>query len=97
MSTPEAPGGWPWGPEWLPVERRPLRHQVEHYVAQGYRVVSETPESAQLVRPKRFSLLWFLVWFLFLPPLFGGLIYLGYFASKRDRQVYLSEPGPLTR
>lgn len=88
MSTPQ--GGWPWGPDWLPVEQRPLRFQVEHYASQGYRVVSQTAQGTQLVKPKKFSFIWFLVWFLFLPPLFGGLLYAGYYASKRDRQVFLT-------
>lgn len=82
--------GWPWGPEYLPVERRPLRFQIDHYVGQGYRVVSQTPTTAQLVKPKKFSLFWALAWFLCAGV--GIVVYLLYYASKRDHQVLLSEP-----
>ena len=89
MSTNPAQtaGGWPWGPDYLPVEQRPLRFQVEHYVQQGYRVVSDTPAGVQLVKPKKFSLFWAFAWFCL-----GGVglvVYLLYYASKRDQQKYL--------
>jgi hypothetical protein len=83
-------GGWPWGPEYLPVEQRPLRFQVEHYVGAGWRVVGQTPDGVQLVKPKKFSLVFALLWFCL-----GGvglIVYLLYYASKRDRQLFLREP-----
>jgi hypothetical protein len=45
------------------------------------------PDTAQLVKPKKFGFIWALVWFL----LFGiGLIvYLLYYWGKRDQTVYL--------
>lgn len=38
-----------------------LQAEIDRYVRRGYRVVSQTPRTAQLVRPKRFALLPFLV------------------------------------
>jgi hypothetical protein len=49
---------------------------------------ARTQTTAQLVKPKKFSFIWALVWFL----LFGiGLIvYLLYYWGKRDQTVYLA-------
>jgi hypothetical protein len=57
-----------------------LRDRITHWTALGYRVVSETPTSAQLVRPKRFNAAEFVAM-----PLYA-LEYLG----QREQQVYLS-------
>lgn len=57
-----------------------LRDRIAHWIAQGYRVISETPTSAQLVRPRRFNAAEFIAMPLYL------LEYLG----QRDREVYLS-------
>lgn len=64
-----------------------LQKEINRYVKQGYRVVSQTETTAQLVRPKQFSCLYASLWFL----LFGvGLIfYLFWYASKKDDTVYL--------
>ncbi len=52
---------------------------------------------AQLVKPKKFSFLWAILWFL----LFGvGLVvYLLYYAGKKDQTVYLeiNERGRIKR
>jgi hypothetical protein len=51
-------------------------------------VISQTETAAQLVKPKRFSVVWFLLWCLL--ALVGGLVYIIYHAfMKRERQVYL--------
>ncbi len=69
-------------------ERRTiLQREINNYVRRGYRVVSQTDTTAQLVKPKRFSLLWALFWFLML--FVGLLIYLLYYISKKDNTVYL--------
>lgn len=64
-----------------------LQREVASYLRKGFRVVSQTHTTAQLVKPKKFSFvwafLWLLVWF------FGILVYLIYYAAKRDEQVYL--------
>jgi hypothetical protein len=57
-----------------------LRDRITYWQAQGYRVISETPTSAQLVRPRRFNPMEFIAM-----PLYA-LEYLG----QRDRDVYLS-------
>jgi hypothetical protein len=65
-----------------------LQQEVAGYLRVGYRVVSETPYSVQLVRPKKFGC--FLFAFLLLLGLVPGLIYAGYYASKSDETAYLS-------
>jgi hypothetical protein len=64
-----------------------LDAEVTKYVKRGFRVQSRTDTEAQLVKPKKFSFLWAFLWLL----LFGvGLIvYLLYYWSKKDEQVYL--------
>ena len=71
-----------------PSAEAPLQEHIGWYVRQGYRVVSQTGTAAQLVKPKRFSFVWALGWFL----LFGiGLIvYLLYYAAKKDKAIYLT-------
>lgn len=61
---------------------------IRQYIAAGFRVASQTPVSAQLVRPKQFScaiatlsLLVFGV---------GFLIYIFYFAAMRDDVYFLT-------
>jgi hypothetical protein len=64
-----------------------LQKEINRYVNQGYRVVSQTETTAQLIRPKQFSCLFASLWFL----LFGvGLLfYLFYYWSKKDDTIYL--------
>lgn len=77
------------------VERRDrqrravLAKEVERYVGQGYRVVSQTDYTAQLVKPKVFSLFWALIWLLFTVGIMF-VVYLFWYAAKRDHQVYLT-------
>jgi hypothetical protein len=53
----------------------------------GFFVGLRTQTTAQLVKPKRFSFLWALLWFLLLG--IGLVIYLIYYAAKKDEDVYL--------
>jgi hypothetical protein len=73
----------------VPLEERSaiLDAEVMKYARMGYEVHSRTQTTAQLVKPKKFSFIWALVWFL----LFGiGLIvYLLYYWGKRDQTIYL--------
>jgi hypothetical protein len=72
----------------LEVRSAALQARINFYVGMGYRVISQTDTTAQLVRPKRFSLVWFLIWLLLL---IGWLFYLFYHLFlKREIQVYLS-------
>jgi predicted PurR-regulated permease PerM len=72
----------------LPHERRVeiLQREVYKYINQGYRVVSQTDTTAQLVRPKQFSCLWFLINALLV---IGWVFYLLWYWSKRDEQIYI--------
>ena len=70
------------------AERRNiLSREIARYTGQGYRVQAQTEYTAQLVKPKTFSILWAIVWFL----LFGVglLVYLIYYLAKSDKLVYI--------
>lgn len=71
-----------------PGADKPLQDHINWYVGQGYIVQSQTAESAQLVKPKRMSIVWLLAWALLFGV--GALIYLFYhFAMKKGGSVYL--------
>lgn len=65
-----------------------LQAEIERYVEKGYRVTSQTARSAQLVKPKKFSILWAMVWLLL--AVLPFVIYLIYYAAKRDQHLYLT-------
>lgn len=66
-----------------------LQQRVNELVGQQYRVISQTPTTAQLVKPKRFSFLWFALWLVLMVA--PALVYVLYHLFlKRERQVYLS-------
>ena len=75
-----------------PAAAAPLQEHIDWYVRQGYLVVSQTEGSAQLVKPKQFSFIWALFWFLWFGV--GVLVYLFYYMAKKDRTVYLKAPPP---
>ena len=65
------------------TEPAPLQAAINRYVGKGYRVVSQTETAAQLVRPKRFSVVWAILTAL--------VFYLPYYwFVKRDKTVYLT-------
>lgn len=64
-----------------------LSQEIKRYVKRGYRVLSKTDTTVQLVKPKEFSFFWALLWF-FLWGI-GILVYLFYYMSKKDSAVYL--------
>jgi hypothetical protein len=64
-----------------------LQHEIKSYVKNGFRVISQTETTAQLLKPKNFSLLWAVFWFLIF--VFGLIIYLFYYLAKRDDQIYI--------
>lgn len=74
----------------LPIEQRTaiLDKEVQSYVKQGYRVLSQTPTSAQLVKPKKFSFLVFII--LLILMVLPALLYVLWFAVKKDESVYLT-------
>ena len=71
-----------------PGSEAPLQEHIGWYVRQGYRVVSQTGTSVQLVKPKRFSFVWALAWFLVFG--IGLVVYLLYYAAKKDKAIYLT-------
>ena len=69
-------------------ERRAiLDREIKRYVKRGFRVISRTDTTAQLVKPKKFSFFWAFIWFLVL--IVGFVIYLLYYVSKKDETIYL--------
>jgi hypothetical protein len=77
----------------LSVEERRtlLQREIEQYTARGFRVLSQTDSTAQLVKPKVFSFVWAFIWLVLTLWGFGfGLaVYLIYYLAKRDTQIYL--------
>lgn len=66
---------------------RRLEEAIGGYLRRGFFVRLRTPTTAQLVKPKKFSFISALLWFLLFG--IGLLIYLFYYASQRDEGVYL--------
>jgi uncharacterized BrkB/YihY/UPF0761 family membrane protein len=66
-----------------------LQKEINKYVARGYIVVSQTNNSAQLIKKKRFSLFWALFW-LVLGIGVGLLIYIFVYMARKDQTVYLT-------
>lgn len=62
--------------------RRILQARIQDAIARGYRVVSQTDTTAQLVKGKKFSVWMFLLFF--------GIFYLPYYWAKRERTLYVS-------
>ena len=58
-----------------------LKSEIAHYVGKGFQVRGQDAESAALVKPKRFSLLWFFAGF--------GIFYLPWYVAKRDESIYI--------
>jgi len=71
----------------LEQRRAALQREINGYLKRGFRVVSQTETTAQLLKPKTFSLLWALLWFLLAG--IGLLVYLIWYWAKRDETVYL--------
>lgn len=71
-----------------PGADKPLQEHINWYVKQGYRIVSQTETAAQLVRPKQFSMMWFLLGLLAVGV--GAVLYIIYYAIKKDKAVYLT-------
>lgn len=66
-----------------------LAQEIQKYVKRGYRVVSQTETTAQLVKPKQFGCLTATLLTIFTIGLFL-LFYIFYYASKRDEIIYLA-------
>jgi RNA polymerase subunit RPABC4/transcription elongation factor Spt4 len=68
--------------------RQAFEARIAGLVDQGFRIVSRTDTTAQLVRPKTFSFVWATLWFLVCGV--GVLVYLFWYAAKSDDVVYVS-------
>jgi len=64
-----------------------LDREVGNYIKRGFRIISRTDTTAQLVKPKKFSLLWAFLWFLLFG--IGLLVYVFYYVAKKDQTAYL--------
>ena len=78
-------------PRRLPTQQpseKVLEEQIVRYTRRGYRIVHRSKNSVQMVRPKRFSFVWAMVWFFF--TLGSGIVvYLAYYLAKTDKTVYI--------
>ena len=66
---------------------RLLEAEVSEYMRSGFFVRHRTATTAQLVKPKQFSFVWALLWFLVFG--IGIVVYLIYYAAKRDEGRYV--------
>ena len=64
-----------------------LQEVIGEYLRQGYRVLSQTDVTAQLIKPKQFGILWFILWVLTGALWVFYLIY--HFAIKQEAKVYI--------
>ncbi len=70
------------------IARLKLNPVINIYVANGYRVISRTDDTAQLLKPKNFSVVLAVILFLFFAiPFF---IYLFIYLGRKDKQVYIT-------
>jgi len=71
--------------EILPLAQRKiiLDHAVTRYIKQGYRVISQSDTTAQLVKPKRFGCGWVLL------SLFSFGIAIIFYLMVKERSIYL--------
>jgi zinc-ribbon domain len=68
-----------------PERSRLLDDAIGGYLLRGFFVRLRTPTIAQLVKPKKFSFIWALLWLLLFG--IGIIIYLIYYAAKRDEDI----------
>jgi ABC-type Fe3+ transport system permease subunit len=73
----------------IELQRAALEREIQSWLRRGYVVVSQTGTSAQLRRPKRFSIVWALLWTCVAGV--GLLVYLFYhLLLKKDHWAYLT-------
>lgn len=71
-----------------PAPTDALDTEIRRYVGAGFRVVSQTATTAQLVKPRQFNAAAAILWFLLFAV--GLLLYLLYYMGQRDEMVYLT-------
>lgn len=74
-----------------------LDREVQKYVKSGYRVNSRTDTTAQLVQPKKFSFLLFIV--LLILMVLPAVLYVVWYMVKKEGAIYLTvdENGKIKR
>lgn len=70
------------------TKQDPLDSTIERYLKQGYRLDSKTTDQAVMVKPKKFSFLWAIIWTFFTFG-FGIFVYLFWYMSRSDQYVYI--------
>lgn len=75
-------------PEPISIEQRSaiLQKWIAWYIDHGFRVISQTNTTAQLVKPKSLSCLWVILFGL---TILGLIIYLVVYLLSKDKQVYI--------
>lgn len=68
-----------------------LEEEVGEYMRDGFLLRTRTATTAQLVKQKQFSFIWALLWFLVFGV--GLIVYLIYYAAKRDEGRYVEVDG----
>lgn len=72
-------------------QQQVLQREVANAVKQGWQVTTQTTTSATLSRKKKFSWIWFILWLLL--AFVGGVVYLIYYATKKDESMMI-QVGP---
>lgn len=65
-----------------------LDREIQKYVRSGYRVLSRSDTTAQLVKPKKFSLLIAIIALLL--AVLPFVLYLLWYMASKDKTIYLS-------
>lgn len=88
-------GRWYWnGQQWVAVKRSleerqaELESNVDEMIDRGFRVTARTDTMVHMMRPKKFSAVFAILWFLVCG--FGVLVYIFYWMGKADDVVTLT-------
>lgn len=75
-------------PMTLDMRRNVLEREIQQYVRKGYRVISQTDTSAQLLKPKKFNLI--LAVLLLILMVLPFIVYLLMYMAAKDTTVYIT-------
>jgi len=67
-----------------------INNIINLYTNEGYTVDYRSEDAVQFIKKKHFSLIWALLWLCFWG--FGLIVYLLYYASKKDTVIHLAIP-----
>jgi hypothetical protein len=65
-----------------------MEAEIVKYLEKGYRIICRGNDWAQLLRPKDFSPVWFVLLAILTAGL-GGILYLAIYLGTRDKAVYI--------